>query len=91
MVFSRSGRRIAAFESDSESTVATIDLHSRTPPQFIDTHIDQKEYCGKLAITGNVLVVIGHQRAAGWLLTEEGMLDGVFDNRRASISDSKWT
>ena len=89
MIFSRSGRRISAFESGSEATVTTIDLHSRTPPQFIDTHIDQD--LGELAITGNVLVVMGRRRAAGWLLTEEGMLDGVFDNRRASISDSKWT
>ena len=36
-------------------------------------------------------MVTGCDRATGWLLTEEGTVDGVFDNQRASGSDSKWT
>ena len=88
-VVSRSGRSIATAHrpvDGSKATISIIDLHSRASPQFIDTCF----YVTKLAITGNVLVAMGHGRAAGWLLTEEGKLDGVFDNRRAGDSDSKW-
>ena len=82
----RSGRRITTVNS-LEATVTIIDLHSQAPSQFIDTGLDA---C-RLAITGNVLVVMGTREAAGWLLTEEGTVDGVFDNQRASRSNSKWT
>ena len=85
-VISRSGRSIATVRR-SEATVTITDLHSRAPPQFIDTGFDVTE----LTITGNVLVAKGEHGAGGWLLTEEGMVDGLFDNRRASGSDSKWT
>ena len=33
------------------------------------------------------VVVMGSRGAIGWLLTEEGMVDGVINNQRA---DSKW-
>ena len=83
---SRSGRRIATVNR-SKTTVTIIDLHSRAPSQFLDTGFVVQ----RLAITGNVLVAIGSWRAAGWLLTEEGTIDGVFGDQRARGSDSKWT
>ena len=85
-VISRSGRRIATAGRFS-TTVTIIDLHSKAPPQFVDTGF---EVCS-LDITGNVLVVGGSDRVTGWLLTEAGMVDGVFGNRRAKDSDRKWT
>ena len=43
-----------------------------------------------LAITGNVLVVVGSRRVVAWLLTEDGTVGGVLDKRRAGPSDSIW-
>ena len=83
---SRSGNSIATVVALT-STVSIIDLHSRVPSQIIDTGFPVT----KLAITGNVLVVMGWSGAAGWLLTEEGMVDGVFGDERAGDCDSKWT
>ena len=83
---SRSGRRIATAHRDT-TTVTIIDLHSRAPSQFIDAGFCVEE----LTITGNVLVVKGDGMAAGWLLTEEGTVDGVPDDQRACVSDGKWT
>ena len=85
-VITRSGRRIATI-LDSETTVSIIDLHSQTPSQFIDAGFDVKG----LEITGNVLVVVGFGITAGWLLTEEGTVDGMLDFQRAGESDRKWT
>ena len=85
-VISRCGHRITTSHI-LETTVVIIDLHSQAPPQFIDTDFTIR----RLTISGNVLVVMGSDLAAGWLLTEEGTVDGVFDYQRASISDSKWT
>ena len=85
-VISCTGRSIATTR-ESETIVKIIDLHSRTPPQFVDAGL----YVERLAITDNILVVMGTQGAAGWLLTEAGMVDGVLDGRRAGRDDSKWT
>ena len=83
---SRSGRRIATAHRYS-TTVSIIDLHSQAPPQYIDTGFS----VWNLDIAGNVLVATGPNRATGWLLTEEGKVTGVFDDQRASSSDSEWT
>ena len=83
---SRSGRRIATAHQ-SESTITILDLHSQAPPQFIDTGV----VIVGLVITGNVLLVEGSGKAVAWLLTEEGTVEGVLDNDRASPSDSIWT
>ena len=96
IAISHSGRRIATAYSygvadhrPDEETVTIIDLHSRDPPQFID--MGPHFYVKKLEITGNVLVAMGVCEAAAWLLTEEGIVGGVFDHQRASNRDSKWT
>ena len=86
MVISRSGRSIATAH-DQKTRITIIDLHTQAPSQFIDTGV----HVERLAITGNVLVVMGLEGAAGWLLTKEGMVDGVSDNRTFGRSDSKWT
>ena len=83
---SRSGRYIATVRQ-SQSTVIIINLHSKTPLQFIDT---DGEIEG-LAITGNVLLVVISEKVVGWLLTEEGKVAGVVDSRRANHGDSIWT
>ena len=82
---SRSGRYVATVYG-SQSTVAITNFHSQAPPQLIDTG---REIEG-LAITGDVLLVAFSETVVGWLLTEEGRVDGVVDNRTANQSDSIW-
>ena len=82
---SRSGRYVATAHQ-SHTTVTIINQHSQTP-QFIDAGGEIEG----LAITGNVLLVAFSEEVVGWLLTEEGIVDGVVDNRRAGPNDSIWT
>lgn len=83
---SRSGNRIATAHK-LERTITTVDLHSQTPTQLIDTGVGIEG----LVITGNVLLVVGSERVLAWLLTDEGLVDGVFGNERAGENDSIWT
>jgi WD40 repeat protein len=83
---SDSGSRILT-AYDSECTVAIIDLQSQAPSQFIDTGVEVKG----LAVTGNVLLVAGLDKVVAWLLTVEGTVDGVIDNKRVDHSHSIWT
>lgn len=83
---SRSGNRIAAAQK-LERTITTTDLHSRTPSQFIDTGVAVEG----LVITGNVLLVMGSEKVVAWLLTDDGVVDGVFGNKPISESDGLWT
>jgi len=83
---SRSGARIATAHK-LESTVTIIDLLTQTPPQSIDTGVGIEG----LVITGNVLLVAGSGKVVAWLLTDEGLVDGVVGGGRASCSDSIWT
>ena len=83
---SRSGRYIAVVHG-SRSIVAIINLRSQAPSQFIDTGGEIEG----LAITGNVLLVAFSQKVVGWLLTEEGRVNGLADSQRAGHSDSIWT
>ena len=69
------------------TVITSTNLLSQTPPHFIDTDIEIE----KLALTGNVLLVFGSGIIAAWRLTEEGVVDGVFENKRASFGDSIWT
>ena len=83
---SRSGTHIAT-ASDRNGTVTIANLLSPVPSQFIDTGLEIRG----LALTGNVLLAVGTGQTMGWLLTEEGTVDGVFGNRRAGPYDSIWT
>ena len=84
--FSRSGTYIAT-TCLRESTVTTSNFFSPTPSQYIDTDI---EILG-LGLTNNVLLVVGSEVVMAWVLTEEGLVDGGFGNRRAGRGDSIWT
>jgi len=68
-------------------TVTITDLHSRGPPQFVDTDM---EILG-LTFTGNVLLVMGGETITAWRVTEEGVVDGVPRDGRMGRSDSIWT
>ena len=70
-----------------ESTVTIINLQSQNPSsQFIDTDLEIAE----IILTGSVLLVKGSDTLVAWLLTEEGVVNGV-DNRRANRNDSLWS
>ena len=86
-VLSSCGAYIAT--CDMWNNIVTItNLHSQTPPQFIDTGMEIDE----LALTGNVLLVKDSSGLVAWRLTEEGVVDsGVFDNRTAGCGNSIWT
>ena len=71
-----------------ESTITVTDLRSQSlsPSQFIDTGFEISE----IVLTGNVLLAKGSDAIVAWLLTEEGVVNGVFGNRRADRNDSLW-
>ena len=41
-----------------------------------------------MGLTGNVLLVVGSEIVVAWLLTKEGIVNGVSGNRRAGRGDS---
>jgi hypothetical protein len=43
-----------------------------------------------MVLTGNVLLVKGPEAVVAWLLTEEGVVDGIVNSRRANQKDSVW-
>ena len=83
---SRSGTRVV-IAHEMESTVTIIDILAQTPPQLIYTDLGIKG----LVVTGNILLVAGLKHLVAWLLTEEGLVDGVFGNRRIDRGGSIWT
>ena len=66
--------------------VTITNLHSRTPPQLLDTNMT----IGTVALTGNVLLVCGSGELVAWRLTEKGMVNGVSADRMACRGDSIW-
>jgi len=91
------GRPLDAFSPDGtyvvtgyngESTVTITNLRSRVPShsQSIDTDLD----ISSMALTGNVLLVKGSDTVVAWLLTEDGVVDGIFGNTRVDRNDSLW-
>jgi len=71
-----------------ERTITITDLRSNNPSssQFIDTDFEISE----IVLTGNVLLAKGLNVVVAWLLTEEGVVSGISDNRRADHSESLW-
>ena len=86
VALSRCGSYIATCDR-ADSTVTITNLISQTPSHFIDTGM----MIETLALTGNVLLVLGSGTIVAWRLTEEGIVDGVLADRRASHRDSIWT
>jgi hypothetical protein len=83
---SRSGTHAATV--DETGIVTIIDLLTQTPLQSIDTGV---WWIKGLVLTGNVLLVAGFADLRAWLLTEEGVVDGVIGGRQVGPSDSIWT
>ena len=71
-----------------ENVITITDLRSQnpSPSQFIDTDFEISE----IVLTGNVLLVKGSDVVVAWLLTEEGVVDGILGNGRAGRNDSLW-
>ena len=71
-----------------ESTIRITNLHSQNPfpSQFIDTELE----ISGMVLTGNVLLVKSPDKIVAWLLTEEGMVDGIIGNTRADCNDRLW-
>jgi len=85
--FSPDGTFIAT-AYQGESTITITNLHSQNPSlsQFIDTDLE----ITAMVLTGKVLLVKGSDKVIAWLLTEEGVVDGIFGNTRADQNDSLW-
>ena len=71
-----------------ESAITITNLHSQnpSPSQLIDTDLE----VSAIVLTGNVLLVKGPDTVVAWLLTEEGVVDGVYGGRTADQNDSLW-
>ena len=87
-VLSHCGTYIATWHQ-WDSTITITDLHSQTP-HFIDTGI----VIYAVAFTGNIILVLEkmyYPTLVAWRLTEGGVVDGIFADRRAGRGDSIWT
>ena len=85
-IFSRSGAYLVT-TSNRGNTITIADVLSQTPLQLIHTGIEMRG----LRLTGNVLLAVGLEVVVAWLLTEEGLVNGIFGNRVADPGDSIWT
>ena len=83
--FSRSCTYIAT--ARHRECIVTITNLSRAFSQSIDTDMEVE----RLAITDDVLLVLGSGEIRAWRLTGEGMVGGVFAGRIAGRDDSIWT
>ena len=85
--FSPNGTYIAT-ATCGKSAVKITDLRSQnpSPSQFIDTDLE----ISAMVLTGNVLLVKGPDTLVAWLLTDEGVVDGIVGNTRADRNDSLW-
>ena len=70
----------------STMTITNLNPQNPFPSQFIDTDLE----ISSMVLTGNVLLVTGSGKVVAWLLTEEGVVDGMFGNTRADHNDSLW-
>jgi hypothetical protein len=82
---SGSGNQIVT-ANQLDTAVTITNIHSQVPSQFIETGIEIEGF----ALTGKVLLVAGRGVVVAWLLTAEGLVDGVLDGGRASPSNSIW-
>ena len=83
---SRSGNHLIT-ANESEEIVTITNIHTQVPSQLIDTGLKIRG----LVVTNSVLLVTGSETTVAWLLTGEGVVDGVDGGRRADRSDSIWT
>ena len=83
---SRSGAYVITAHTGGNAVTIT-NLLTQIPSQIIDTGAEVRV----MAISGDILLTAGRTKIKAWPLTEEGVVDGVFDGRMASDSDSIWT
>ena len=83
---SRSGTRIATARK-MEITVTITNILAQPRSQSIDTDMEIEG----LVLTGNVLLVASAKQLVAWLLTDEGLVDGVIGDREVGRGDSIWT
>ena len=67
-------------------TVTIANPLSQITSQFIDTYMEIEN----VALSGSILLVFDGEQVAAWRLTEGGLVDGVFGDRRAGDGDSIW-
>lgn len=72
---------------ESTITITNLNSHNPSPSQLIETDFGISE----IVLTGNVLLVKGPDTVIAWLLTEAGVVNGIFGNRRADSNDSLWS
>ena len=82
---SPSGSRAATALSFGR-TVAIIYPNLRSISQLIETGV----WIEGLLLTSNVLLVIGSGQVVAWLVTEEGLASGAFDDRTLNYDDRIW-
>lgn len=78
---------VTTHRGESTATVTNLNSENPSPSQFIDTNLDIAE----IVLTGNVLLVKGSDILSAWLLTGEGVVNGVSGNRRANQNDRLWS
>ena len=85
--FSPNGAYIATTHYQ-ENIIRITNLHSKNPStsQLINAGFEILA----IVLTGNVLLVKGSNTLVAWLLTEEGVVDGIHDNRRANHNNCLW-
>jgi len=85
--FSLHGTFIAtAYPGGNTITITNLNPQNPYPSQFIEIDLE----ISAMVLTGNVLLVAGSGKIVVWLLTEEGMVDGIVGNTRADYNDSLW-
>jgi hypothetical protein len=85
--FSPHGTFVAtAYHGGNTITITNLNPQIPFPSQFIETDLE----ISAIFLTGNVLLVTGSGKIVAWLLTEEGVVDGIIGNTRADHNDSLW-
>jgi len=77
---------ITAHHRESTITITNLQSSKPFPAQFIDTDLE----ISAMVLTDNVLLVKGSDTIVAWLLTGEGVVDGIVGNTRADHNDSLW-
>ena len=85
VALSRSGSSIAATNKFG-TIIKIMDHHSRVPLQFIHTWVCIQRFF----FTSNVLLVVGSGRVVAWMLTEEGLVRGAFNDMKPNYEDKIW-
>jgi hypothetical protein len=75
-----------AFQGGSTITITNLQSQNPSPSQFIDTELE----ISTIVLTGNVLMVKSPDKIVAWLLTEDGVVDGIIGNTRADYNDRLW-